>query len=377
MLTLAKNYLIFSHQRIHPEDGKNQGPSLLIDELNHYLVKRGVSSGMMKIDHPTFPFDRHYFSPEAKVKKWSQTEFLAAKAHYFPQPIDSHFFHFKPFDPPSPLEISIDIRQLKKLARNPLQFYFNETLKIYLNEEEDDEEMEFIISHLRKAILRKKMIHAPVEHVMRQMSSQGKLPRGLFQEVAARELEEETEDLLKQLKGFGVRSDEIHAVRFSPALSIPISGSRVVHITGKLEDVTSKGLLAHVDNDLKGLVKVWPLYLIYRCLNPENRFLLLTKKGVQKEIPLEDPQAALASYLDYFFLAAQRPSLLMPQFAKALLEGGDEELKSALLKDDEDPYLKYLKRRRVSCEPKEALSLWRDPLYKVFSRLLRGGNNAL
>jgi len=83
MLMKAKDYLIFSFQRVHPEDGKNQGPSLLVEELDHYLQKRGVSKGMIKTDHPAFPFDQTYFTKDASVKKWSEADFLAAQAHYF------------------------------------------------------------------------------------------------------------------------------------------------------------------------------------------------------------------------------------------------------------------------------------------------------
>ncbi len=181
MLTQAKDYLIFSYQRIHAEDGKHQGPSLLIEELDQYLQKRGMAGGMMKTDHPALPFDRVYFEPDAKVKKWAEADFLAAKAYYFPHRTPSPLFPLKPFSPPPEEEIFIDIRQLKKLARSPLQFYFNETLKMYLNEEEDEEESEFLISRLHRSMLRKKALHAPLAEVLHQTRSQGTLPRGLFQ----------------------------------------------------------------------------------------------------------------------------------------------------------------------------------------------------
>ncbi len=189
------------------------------------------------------------------------------------------------------------------------------------------------------------------------------------------------EDVFKHLNEFGVKADEIYSVRFSsscreeesyrPALSIPLSGSRIAHISGELEDVTPKGLLAHAEGDLKSLVKVWPLYLIYRCLNPENRFLLLTKKGKEREFALDDPQSALASYLEYYLLARQRPSPLMPQWAKAVLEGGEEDFRAAMEKENDDRHVKYLKRRESLFDPKEALALWSTVLNQAFSTLIR------
>jgi exodeoxyribonuclease V gamma subunit len=386
MLTKARDYFIFSYQRIHPEDGKYQGPSLLIEELDQYLQKRGIPDGMIKTDHPAFPFESVYFAPDAKVKKWSDSDYLAAIAHYFPQGTISPFFTPKIPLTSEPEEIVIDIRQLKKLARNPLQFYFNETLKIYLRDEEDEEETEFLISHLRKSMLRKRALQIPLAHVLREIRAQGKLPRGLFQNAAVAELEEEVEDLLKELSGFGVRPDQIYSIHFSsscrseenyrPALAVPLSDSKVVYIIGKLEGVTPKGLLEHAEGDLKSLVKVWPLYLIYRCLSPENRFLLLTKKGAAVELPVSDPMQALASYLDYFLLARQRLSPLLPDWAKAVLQGGEEDFGAALSKDINDPYLNYLKRRKSLFDPGETLSLWSTPLKKAFFPLIKEGSDA-
>jgi exodeoxyribonuclease V gamma subunit len=374
----AKDFFIFSYQRVHSDDGKPQGPSSLVDTLNQYIVNRGVTCGIVRMDHPAFPLDSLYFSAESKIKKWSEAEFCAAQARYFSLSAPAPFLHFNAFSSRTQGEITIDIRQLKKLARSPLQFYFNETLKIYLGEEEDREGEEFLLSGLQKAMLRKHMAHTPAEQVMCQLGAQGKLPRGLFQHVAAREVEAEREVFLKQLDRWEVTAEEIRAVRLSPGgLMVPLGDSMLVHIVGMLDGVSPQGLLAHVDNDLKGLVKVWPLYLIYRCIDPKHAHLLLTKKGLKMQIALEDPRAALASYLDYFLLALERPSVLMPQFAKAIFEGGEEELTSALSKESQDPYLNYLKRHRSSFEPKEALTLWKGPLEKAFAPLMRGRGDGI
>jgi exodeoxyribonuclease V gamma subunit len=382
----AQDYLIFSYQRIHAEDAKHQGPSLLVEELNQYLHKRGLFDGMTAIHHPAFPFDQVYFSSQSPVKKWSQNDYLAAKAHYFPHQEQAPFFTWPTQGAvDGTQEIVIDIRQLKKLARNPLQFYFNETLKIYLKEEDDEEEAEFLLSHLHKSILRKKALGSNLSQVMRQIKAEGKMPRGLFQDASVQELEEEMSDLVNELKEFGIRKEEISSVRLSasclahekeegllPALTIPLSNSKIAHIIGTLEDLSPKGLLYHGDNDLKSLVRAWPLYLIYRCLHLENnKPLLLTKKGAAVEWEIPDPQAALADYLEYYLLAKQTPSPLMPEWAKALLEGGENTFRDVLLKvpNFEDPYLQYLKQRQGLFEPTQIFAFWSERLSKLFAPL--------
>ncbi len=372
MIGNAKDYLIFSYQRVHLEDGKHQSPSLLIEELNQYLQGRGVSNGISKIDHPAFSLDRSYFTRDASVKKWSESDFLAAKAHYSPTLSPRRFFQFSSHSSRQETPLEIDIVQLKKLARHPLQFYFNETLKIYLREEEDEEEAEFLISHLRKAMLRKKAIHVPMEQIVAKIKAEGKLPQGLFQQISVEELEEEMQDLFKALQGFDLRAEEIHSVRLNPPLKISLSNSRVVYITGELENVTPKGILAHTDGDLKSLVKIWPLYLIYRCIYPENHSLLLTKKGDCTQVDLGDPREVLAAYLEYFFLAKQSPCPLMPEWAKSVLEGSLEDFQTVISKDSEDLYLNYLKRRSSLMQLSERLEIWNPVLRRAFAPLIQG-----
>lgn len=389
----AQDYLIFSYQRVNSEDEKQQGPSILIEELNQYLIKQGLREGVTHFDHPAFPFDQIYFSSEAKIKKWSESDFLAAKAHYFPvQPTIQAFVDFKqsPLNLDPSEEIVIDIRQLKKLARHPLQFYFNETLKIYLEEEQDDEEKEFLISFLRKSILRKKAIKTTFLQVMRRLRAEGKLPSGLFQETAYIDLENEVKTLLNHLTMFGVHSEDICSIHFSsscleheknetflPPLSIPLKGSKTVHIVGQLEEMTPKGLLFHGDSDLKSLVKVWPLYLIFLCLDPKNSRLLLTKKGEEFELPIANPKAALSAYIEYFLIAKSSPSPLMPDWASALLEKSEEDLLKAMTKESDDIYLNYMKRRRMPFDPKEVFDSWSTPLRQMFSPLIEKAENEL
>ena len=272
----------------------------------------------------------------------------------------------------------IDIRKLKKLARNPVQFYFNETLNMYLKDEEDEEDALFLISHRQKAILRKKALESSLDQVLHKRKAQGELPRGLFQAAATQELGEEMEDLCKALQYFEVKPDEISSTCLNPSiLKVTLSDSRKVCIVGELEEVSPKGLIAHATGDLTSLVKVWPLYLIYRSLNPDNRYLLLTKKEAVLEIPLSDPHAALASYVEYFLLAKDRPSPLMPDWAKALLEEEEEDLEKAMAKETDDVYLQYLQRRGKIFEPKEVFSYWGPMFQRTFSPLLKEKKDAL
>jgi exodeoxyribonuclease V gamma subunit len=331
----AQDNLILSFQRLHPEDAKQQGPSLLIDELNQYLIKRGVKEGLVPVAHPANYSSRQEMKP---------------------------FFGQLVLSTESFAEICIDIRQIKKLAKNPFQFYFNETLKIYLKEDEDEEEKEFLLSHLRKWMLRKKGL--------KTAASKGRLPSGLFSETALQELEEETKELLENLAAFEISPEEVRSVRLKTPLEVPLSEKRTAFITGTLEDIAPKGLLFHGANDLKSLVRAWPLYLISLCLNPGGTKLFFTKSGEAIDLPIADPKAELASYIDYFILAKHSPSPLMPDWAEALLMKTQEEFSKAVAKG-EDPYLDYL-NRRGGIDSKAMFSVWSGRLRQLFEGGLIG-----
>ena len=385
LFLIAQERLVFSYQRLHSEDAKQQGPSLLIDELNQYLIKRGVHNGIVPIDHPTFPYDSVYFSPSYKVKKWSNEDYCVAKAHHFSKKETRPFFDAQRLASDLSGEIVIDIRQIKKLARHPFQFYLNETLKIYLKEEEDEEEKEFILSYLRKAVLRKQTIKSALPLLLSRLGAKGRLPTGLFMDTALQEIEEEAKELSESLAAFEIAPDLLNSVRFSPLcqeqeqtnaifpqLRVPLREGRVAYITGTLEDVTPKGLVLHGRNDLKTLIRAWPLYLISLCLNPEGSKLFLTKSGEMMELPLAEPLEALSMYLDYFLLAKNSPSPLMPDWAEALLLKTEVEFSKVVSKrsSNEDVYLDYLDRRGELFDAKSTFSMWNMCLNRVFAPLI-------
>lgn len=327
----AKEYLILSYLRIHPEDGKCLGPSLLIEELVEYMQECCIFT----VDHPVLPFDPVYFEPNAPIKKWSEIDMLAARAQQLPKHPPSPFFSSQPQDFPQSLNITT--RQLKALARHPLQFYLNEKLKIFLNKEEDEEEAQFLLSPLQKALLRREALAHSLSRTLHKSQAQGKLPQGLFHDLARNELEEEVNVLLSALNNFGLKQDQLLSQPL-PQMMFNVKGVSI-SLKGELDNVTPEGLLVLGEANIKTLAAVWPLYLLYRMLNPQNRFLLFAKKEKKLELPISDPESLFVSYLEYFLLARQMPSPLMPQWVKDILEG-----KEFVVRDTDDPYLSYLKR---------------------------------
>jgi len=171
-LMSAQDCLIFSYQNTNEEDGKEQFPSILIQELNL----------QEEIHHP-FPFHHHYFSRKAATypKRYFEMaqHFYAQKS---PPPFIPEFANLYPLPTPPKDPTEINVAHLLRFAKHPLRYYCNQTLNLYLPYRGTTDE-EFQLSPLKKMHLSKKNFH--------EADLYGHLPLGRFKEVAYSCLEED------------------------------------------------------------------------------------------------------------------------------------------------------------------------------------------
>jgi exodeoxyribonuclease V gamma subunit len=384
---LAQDHLCFSYVRIHPEDRKEQALSLLIEELIAYT---GVP---LKVDHPPLPFDAFYFDPHSPVKKWQKEDFDAACAYYGEK---------KALPPlsfnttPSPLEVA-DVKQLRSLARNPIQFYFNDVLKIYLKESEEEEKGEFLLTALERSSLRKSATGGSLSHTLQRADQEGKLPRGLLKELAIHSVKEEVADVMDCYQAYEVNPEEIFSVEFSlhckeavrrengdwilPALRVPMGEGRTIPLVGALSDLSPRGILFHGKKCLEDLLKAWPLVLIFlsvrESLGIHTSSLILTKDRKCLEVGSLHPLLLLADYLKYMELAQRSLSPLLPKWGSALLLKGKEEfaqaVKSSLngtFTSYSDEYLQWLKRRGMLHATDDLFEKWAPISRTLFAPLI-------
>lgn len=369
----AQEYLFFSYERIDKEDGKQRTPSFLIEELNQYLTKRGMSKGMFTFDHPTFPLDALYFSKESRVKRWLSRDYLAAKAYYSEHKQAPPLLSSCVFSSHLNQEIYIDIRHLKKCAQHPIKFYCNETWKIYLKEKEDPEEKRFLLSHLRIALIRKKRMTQSLDALKQQLEGEGKLPQGLFREAAWQMVEEELLEYERGLQRWGIDPSDVKSHSLSmdvgSQLTLPLSNGRIVHLVGEIDNCCAKGLILHSKGAFKELVQIWPLYLIFCCLYPASHQILCTKRETILGFPLEDPYHLLAAYIEYYLAAKESPSPFIPDWASSILQKDLKKLEKQMNNSVEraDPYLHYFHYRNSFPLLKERAREWGEKLQPIFS----------
>lgn len=351
----AREMLIITYQRVHPEDGKSQKPSPIVEELVRYC------STLETVEHPFSPFDRTYFQKEG-FRSFSRAHFDALQKITYPEPTVPHFTTISP--------ASFDIHQLRRLARHPLQFFLEERLGIDFEWEEPN--TEFILSPLEMSRLRKASLKKPLEELLKEMEREGRLPVGSFSKVAIQKIRNEIETYHEMLAKLSVRPEEIYSIELKAVCKKPmqIDAQTWIYpalqmngtvIQGRMDELSPQGLLFHGEDILSDQLKAWPLLSIASKLGLQNR-LLFTKKGVVSEI--KATPHSLEKYLRYAQKALSMPSPLYPAWARGLFKEGK------IPSSEEDEILEWAKKRELFPRAELWWETWSADLKEVFSELL-------
>ncbi len=387
-LFLAKKCLVFSYQRVDPQDNKEQSPSLLIQELlDHY-----VPSHLVSFHHPALAFDSRYFSENPLIKSFSQKNYRNASSYYGKRR-ELVPFIAEPCIGPEQLKV-VEIKALCDLAKDPIRFYFQRVLRMYMRSEED-ENKDFILSPLSRSLLRKKAAKRSIQEFAGIWKAEGKLPVGVFGDAAIHALEEEVGDFRDHLRDFQVDSSQIVSVELSalcprpflqsedrwilPALAVPMVDGSIVHLEGVIEQLTPCGILFHGEDKLRDWVKLWPQLLVLGCLKDLPfecpRRVLLTKSGKVREGQFSDWTGLIQAYLVYYYQSLQEIPLLVPDWVPSLVAQSPAELEKAMDQSlnrpsIENPYLQWLKRRKGLPDAEEIFDKWSARARKLYRPML-------
>ena len=341
LLISAREKLLFFYANICAKDGREQSVSFLIQEFMEYLKLD------LHISHPPYPFHPQYLLPNAPLKEFSPLNFAKAtktlSRKSFFQGVETE------------KSTTITTQQLKKLAKNPLRFYLNETLGIHLPFEYDEE---FLLAPWEKNSL--KQLHLSGQLEITEHARRGELPSGLFEKVAVLRLEKEIEPLPKNFELFSVELKESceKSYQLKPSKWIlPALKIQNVTITGEIENISKEGMVHLVGSKLYELLPIWPLFLVFQKIAPQldcKADLLLPKE--EKRLSLSGDY--LEHYLEYFEEAKKRPSPFTPRATESLLKGKEPPINTQFV----DPYLHWAQER--GCLKHDN---WEEQMIKTFS----------
>ncbi len=352
----AREMFIMTYLRIHPEDGKSQKPCAMVEELIHYCSHLSIT------DHPFSPFDPSYFQEDG-FRSFSKSHFEALEKE---SPAEKQV----PILAPASFS-TVDIRMLRKLARHPLQFFFEERVGIEF--EWQERSTEFTLSPMDMLRLRKTSLKRPLEELLGEMEKEGKLPVGSFSKVAVQKIQNEIETYHEMLEKLQVQPEEIYSIELQAPCQQPtqidahtwIYPALVINnvlIQGRIDEICPQGLLFHGEDTLADQLKAWPLYLIASRLElPHPMKLLFTKKGKVSE--LKPSPAALEKYIVYAEKALTMPSPLHPKWARGLFKDGK-------IPAEEDEIIEWAQKRNLIPPVDLWLKAWNPFLQEVVHELL-------
>ncbi|MEM8727806.1 MAG: exodeoxyribonuclease V subunit gamma [Chlamydiota bacterium] len=326
VLMSARENVLITYQNLSDEDGKERPPSILIQELDPKVET-----------HPPFPFHHRYF---LSAKPYPLRHYQAAQAYYERTeklPLIPEYLYAQPLPKPQKIKQAMTLQDLTRFAKNPLRFYCNHRLNLYLHYEDMDEEF-FLSSLQRHRFLQKR-------ESIDQAGDRGRLPLGRFKEIAQRKIEKEWEGI-------------------APIETYPYS---LKNLEGTVE-IGREGFPFLGNAKLRDLIEIYPLYLALCVENPVPLIALRENKRLELK---RDPQKAFEDYLTYYFLAQETPSPLIPSFAEALLKK-DVNAFAMRIKNIslDDPYLALIFTSPDTYNPQVIFDTWSPLLRKAFAPLL-------
>lgn len=368
VLQSSREHLILSYSGYDFKENREAHPSLVIQELLSYLDKYYSINSLppSKTCFHKHPFDAHdssYFKENSAFHSYFMTDFIAAKAHCGNQKNPRHCF-IEQFEKPGilvkklPEKLTIDLKHLSAVARNPIKFHLNHTLGIYLENREDrqiKDEEKFQLSHLDFYLIKHAGLKEPLETLLLKSERKGQLPTGLFKQVAIDKIEEELADLQLCLNKHGIFKEDLFQIEFSagithpiqsedgswklPAIKLDFTPNCHLQIIGKVPYVSSKGLIGISKGSLPDIWKLWPSYLLYHyatCkysllgleLSPKQ--LILTHAAQAKNPFFTDAEPQLKRWIEYYFFCVDHFSPLIPDWTPFILSGDTKGLEDKL-----------------------------------------------
>ncbi|MDQ6993045.1 MAG: exodeoxyribonuclease V subunit gamma [Mariprofundus sp.] len=322
----ARNSLYISYTGRTLRDNSACQPSVLVHELLDMLEQQWGKSVLQEITHvhPMQPFSRqNYSAPQS-----------AFDAYWcgLANAIDDYQRHEEGVRdwPEAPLPLTepddgreVALGRLIQFARHPVKHFFNSTLGIYLQEEEelcDDEP--FALDGLAKWSLSSRLLDdylAGVESDLSRLQAEGILPHGGFAERAVALQEKAVEAMCETLQPYREGQQKPQVI----ALTIPMRDAELVRLSGQVEHYYPGHGLLHVtasEQSGKQLLVLWLEHLALCAagiMTTTEASLLVSKGNRRQRLPHLTTGVATQHLADYIGYYQQGLRLPLPLLGKS------------------------------------------------------------
>ncbi len=333
-LLCARRCLYLSYVGRDIRKNTERQPSVLVRELLDYVDRQyRVADGRqderpserLTSVHPLQPFSpRNYAGGQGSYDDY-WCEVARAMGEPAPRSTDVPLSWADARLPCAPDEMrDLTLLQLERFVRHPVKYFVNARLRLYLREEEPEEDEElFDLDGLQSFCLKQRLVEDHLQGRVpsrRQLSAEGALPHGAFAELVFEREQEKVATLVEQLEAFDGRRPR----------PIPVDleldgGAGRRRLQGQIKGVyPGLGLLRWKPSALKGadILGLWLAHLAWCAVGePGERSSALYTTGerfvIRDALAPDAARAGLARYLDWYWAGIHQPLLVLPKASHA------------------------------------------------------------
>ncbi len=339
----ANDYLVLSYSSVNYKDDK----SLILQEfLNYldasYLINKKMISQVITTIHPAVSFHKNYYSAE-DLYSFSQLNYLACQKHYN-EKVKAKVFLQKDAKANKDIPEHINIKDLSSFANNPIKFYFNKILNIYLDQED---KFDYNFSFLKKFIIQKESLFKPLKEIFAELDKKGEMPHGIFKEIAIEKVKKDNQRLLNFLEKENILKKDIYKLILSrnctskvieknivtvPAIELNIENKKVC-LYGTIDNISKEGLIIFSDDKLSSIVKIWPKLLIFLYFSQDlKKQVIFTKNQKIRKMDFNHIGTLLLKYVQFYLKSFSNPSFLIKDLSQTLLQKNRVSLEADIYK---------------------------------------------
>lgn len=319
-------------------------PSVLIRELLDFVDTRFKSgpdknssmSGRITTIHPMQAFSELNFQPpmQGYSEYWCDVANLLAKKNIISNSINpvSEWSQLALEPLSNDLEVHhLDLMQLSRFLRHPIEYFFRQRLKVYLSQHEtaSDEEA-FDLDGLEKWHLKQRVANdylKQIETNIHHLSAEGLLPHGPAANSLVASIQESQQGLLTQLRPYHQRKPENRNILLTLDSDIVLGGIVRDYYPGQ-------GLMQYTSSKMQGkhFLPLWINHLVM-CASEqfsagETSFLFANDQSlVFSQISADRAISQLQDYAGLYQQGMQYPIAIFPAasyaFAKIFSAKGD------------------------------------------------------
>ncbi|MCH1920893.1 exodeoxyribonuclease V subunit gamma [Shewanella sp. A3A] len=361
-LLSARQQLYISYVGRSQRDNSPRNPSMLIAELLEYCqltcvpeallpqlstdkrlsgdqlaqLEQAINARLIK-QQPLQPFDASLYQPELLSSdelpltpsfspQWCPTPLQQARAE---------FMHGAPLAL-ADTEVSddsdiIELQALVRFYRNPVQYFFNRSLKLDLglSLNADDNDEPFMPNALQRYQLQSLMLSDALEHdgvvdvtLSQKLKASGRLPNAPFDELTLNQYHRDIAPILE--RSLYLRGDSQQKL----LIDVPLAELNL-RLQGHLDNVAGKGLVDLRPGVAKhrDIIRLYLRHLAMNAMGVRRHSYLLDIHNFHAFAPLAPEQAVqqLAHWVQRFIDGQQRPLMLPPNTALAYAQSGADD----------------------------------------------------